>query len=121
MSARKIECTKTFEGNLKDLSKKHPDLSDAVDAALAGYAATGESSASSKIPRMKGSPVFKERLAFGNQGKRGAARIIYYCDSELVVPMFPVHEERAGRAREEDSGCPEIGRFDLTLIHRRLI
>lgn len=88
MSARKIDPTKTFLSNLKDLSKKHPDLSDAVDEALDGYAETGESSASSKIPRMKGLPVFKERLAFGNQGKRGAARIIYYCDSELVVPMF---------------------------------
>ena len=34
MSARKIDPTKTFLSNLKDLSKKHPDLSDAVDEAL---------------------------------------------------------------------------------------
>ena len=88
MSVRKIERTRTFADNLKNLSKKYAGLSGAVDAALNQYAATGESATSFRLIRVKGLPVFKDRLAFGNRGKRGAARIVYYCDPERVLALF---------------------------------
>ena len=103
MSVRKIERTKTFADNLENLSKKYVELGSAVDAALNRYAATGESTTSFRLMRVKGLPVFKDRLAFGNRGKRGAARIIYYCDSERVVALFLF-----AKSRREDVPTREI-------------
>ena len=85
------------------LSKKHPALSEVVDVALDLYAAAGESSTSLKIPRQRGLPVFKDRLAYGNQGKSGAARIVYYCDSETVVPLLLF-----AKSKQEDVSPKEI-------------
>ena len=110
MPARKVERTKTFAGNLKALSKKHPDLSEAVDSALDGYAAEGESSTSFKIPRLKGLPVFKDRIAFGNQGKSGAARNCLLLRFGTSVAALPVLEVETGEyADKGDSGRPEVG------------
>ena len=103
MSVRKIERTRTFADNLKNLSKKYAGLSGAVDAALNQYAATGESATSFRLIRVKGLPVFKDRLAFGNRGKRGAARIIYYCDPERVLALFLF-----AKSKREDAPTREI-------------
>ena len=41
-----------------------------------------------KIPGLGGEPVFKVRLRLGGRGKRGGARMIYYCSDKLVLAMF---------------------------------
>ena len=41
-----------------------------------------------KIPGLDGHPVFKERLPLRNQGRRGAARIVYFCDRRRVYALF---------------------------------
>ena len=109
MSVRKIERTRTFADNLENLSKKYAGLSGAVDAALNQYAATGESATSFRLIRVKGLPVFKDRLAFGNRGKCGADRLLLRPGTG--VGALPVREvEARGCADKGDSGRLEIGR-----------
>ena len=88
MAVRHVDRTAKFARSLKGLSKRHPDLNGAIITALARYATSGPTKTSQQIPRLKGAPVFKDRLAFGNRGQRGGARIIYYCDAECVMAMF---------------------------------
>src|SRR6185437_7134328 len=40
------------------------------------------------IPGLNGAPVFKLRMPLGNHGKRGGARLVYYCSEQAVVPLF---------------------------------
>jgi len=88
MPDRQVERTASFANDLKALSKKHPALGQRVDEALAEYAANGKSHTSHQIPYLNSLPVFKDRLAFGDRGKRGAARIIYFCDQDRVLALF---------------------------------
>ena len=88
MAAREVEATVSFARSLKQLSKKHPELQNAVQNALDEYSNKGPTHRSDKIPNLDGQPVFKERLRLSNQGQSGGARIIYYCDSEQVIPLF---------------------------------
>ena len=80
MAARAPEVLNSFARSLKRLSKKHPELKSAADAALKRAAESGPPDKADKIPGLDGQPVFKERLRLRNQGQRGAARIIYFCD-----------------------------------------
>lgn len=41
-----------------------------------------------KIPGLGGAPVYKVRLPLGDKGRRGGARLIYYCASDLVLAMY---------------------------------
>ena len=59
-----------------------------MKAALDVYAAGGPSHSSDRIPGLDDQPVYKDRLALRNQGRRGGARIIYYCDAHTVQAMF---------------------------------
>ena len=88
MAAREIAETQGFARILKQLSKKYPDLEDRVTDALKIYAALGPTPRSAQIPGLDGKPVFKERLPLRDRGGKGGARIIYYCDSGKVVPLF---------------------------------
>ena len=55
-----------------------------------------------QIPNLDGLPVFKQRLRLGGRGTRSGARIIYYCDSELVVALaLYTKSDRADIPRKE--------------------
>ena len=90
MASREREVTRTrsFERSLERLVRKHPELEETVEAALRGYASNGPGRNSDKIPGLSGQPVFKQRLRLSGQGQRGAARIVYYCDSDRVLALF---------------------------------
>lgn len=70
-----------------------------------------------RYPTLDGLPVFKDRLGYGNVGKRGGARVIYYCDDGRVVPLFvyvkakdadiPAHEIRAALAAASSMPAPD--------------
>ena len=82
MAAREPEVSTNFARSLKQLSKKHPELRRAVDGVLKRAADSGPPDTADKIPGLDGRPVFKERLRFRNQGQRGGARVIYFCDED---------------------------------------
>lgn len=86
MAARAIEQSSGFKSSLRRLGKNRPGLEQEVSNALAAYAADGPPP--DRIPGVDGNPVFKERLALPNQGKRGGLRIVVYCDDDRVVGLF---------------------------------
>ena len=86
MADRSIEKTAGFKNSLRRLSRKHPGVEQIVDEALNSYATDGPPL--DRIPGVDGHPVFKERRALPNQGKRGGLRIISYCDESRVVGLF---------------------------------
>ena len=87
MSVRDIRHTSTFARDLKRLSRKHRGLINTVEDALKKYAAGGPVD-NTLIPGLNEQPVFKERLPLVGVGKRGGARLIYYCDDKLVLALF---------------------------------
>ena len=86
-SLRAIRRERGFNNRLKKLSKKHPDITTSVSTALDHIALQGPTSAI-LLPRVAGQPVYKKRLRLGNKGKRGGARLIFYCSDETVVALF---------------------------------
>ena len=86
---RRIERASTFDKTLRKLSRKHPELEETVQQALASNA-SARKPAGDQIPRLDGRPVFKERLPLGDRGKRGGARLFYYCDDDLVLALFVI-------------------------------
>lgn len=88
MAVREIAKSQGFTRNLKKLAGKHLGLEVSVCEALETYASQGPTGRSTRIPGLAGAPVFKERLALGDRGRRAGARIIYYCNEEKVVPLF---------------------------------
>ena len=88
MAAREIAKPQGFVRILKKLAGKHPGLKISVCEALKICASQGPGERSTQIPGLGGEPVFKERLTLRDKGRRGGARIIYYCNEEKVVPLF---------------------------------
>ena len=88
MSTRAIHRTAGFDRDIKQLSKKHRQLSGAIDQKLDELVVANDPSADGPLRGLKGLPVFKVRVAHGNSGKRGAARMIYYWNEGLVMPFF---------------------------------
>lgn len=88
MSERQLICTPSFDKQLDSLSGKHPDIYAKVTERLRECCKNGPARSGHKLRRTGGLPVFKERLAVGTAGKRGGARLIYYCDREKVVALF---------------------------------
>ena len=41
-----------------------------------------------KIPGLKGRPVFKKRMKYGNLSKRNGPRVIYYYDDNFLIALF---------------------------------
>ena len=88
MAARRVERTSKFISCVKQLSKKHPKLTDAIDKTLRAFA-SANTPPGDKIPNLKGQPVFKKRIPLGrDQGQQGGGRIIYYCDDNRVLALF---------------------------------
>lgn len=86
MGERRIERTASFERNVSRLSRKHRHIAETTDEFLDGAARRGVP-VGMKIPGLDGAPVYKVRLPLG-AGKRGGARLIYYCSADLVLAMY---------------------------------
>jgi hypothetical protein len=86
MNPREIHRTPTFQRDLKQLAKKHRSLPADVDTLLTAIA-TAQLPLGDRIPGVRGLPVFKDRVALGNKGASGGARLIYYCAENLVVAL----------------------------------
>jgi hypothetical protein len=84
---RQIQQNDRFDKDLRSVCRKHHDLEDNVKGALTTIA-TSETPPGDKIPGIGGQPAYKLRIKCGNKGKRGGARLIYYCAEALVVPLF---------------------------------
>jgi mRNA-degrading endonuclease RelE of RelBE toxin-antitoxin system len=87
MGMRSIERASTFDKLLKKLSQKHRDLPKTIEEALDRFA-SARKPIGAKIPNLGGQPVFKVRLPLGNRGKLGGARLIYYCDDDLILALY---------------------------------
>ena len=85
---REIKRSDRFENDLKSVLKKHPDLGRPVSDAIEKIAASGTEPTDDRIGGVGKQPVFKRRLKLRNTGKRGGARLIFYCSEDLVVPLF---------------------------------
>ena len=90
MPDRQIERTAIFESSLARLSRKRRVQAEAVDEALARYASNGPSETSQRIGGLGelGGLVYKDRLKLAGAGKRGGARIVYFCDNSRVLALF---------------------------------
>ena len=102
MAAREIDRSDSFARSLEQLSKKHPELKGAVADLLKQAANSGPCRRAHKIPGLDGHPVFKERLRLRNQGQRGAARIIYFCDRHRVFALFLFVKSDQGYVPEKE-------------------
>lgn len=87
MISREIHRTPEYERNVKQLNKKHRDIPKALEKQLEALCKENDPRAD-QIPGLNGLPVFKLRVAFGNVGKSGGARLIYYWNDGLVMGMF---------------------------------
>ena len=88
MVKREIRKAPTFGKNLKTLEKKHRNISAAVEEYFECCITEGPPPTSSKIPRNDGKPVYKDRIPLPGSGKRGGARVIFYCDEKIVAPLY---------------------------------
>ena len=87
MAQRQIQRAPVFEKDLETLSRKYRELPDTVADQL-NLIARSESPLGDRIPGIGGHPVYKLRIKCGNKGKRGGARLIYYCAEGLVLALF---------------------------------
>ena len=84
----KIKHADKFTNDLKQLSKKHPDICDTVTGTLKEIAHRGLEKTDHCIPGLGGHPVYKRRLGLGNKGKKGGARLIFYFTKDILMALF---------------------------------
>lgn len=83
---REIRRNPSFDKNLDKLERKQRGLTASVREYLEQCAAR-QPDRRYKLQGMNDRPVFKERLALPGIGKRRGARIIVYCDDDVVIPL----------------------------------
>lgn len=81
---REIERSPAYKKDLKKLVRKYRDLKRTVNEYLEACALHGPASNAHRMPDLDGRPVYKQRLKLGNKGTRGGARLIFFCNSEVV-------------------------------------
>ena len=98
MAERRVEYAKTFEKDIKHLSRKHAGFKDAV-ATFLNHVARADAPRGEQIPGLRragkkrssprsGEPVYKVRLPLAHKGKRGGARLIYHWTPDRLLAMF---------------------------------
>lgn len=87
MAERRVERTDAFKSNVERIARKHRNSPRTVVEFL-DDAARRDVPDGMRIPGLAGAPVFKVRLPLGGMGKRGGARLIYYCSTDLVLAMY---------------------------------
>ncbi len=85
---RKVSRHPKFSSELKKLSRRHHGLKDTIDNKIVELASGEEKNLGDKIPKLKGRPVFKKRIEYGNLSKRKGSRMIYYYDDEFLIALF---------------------------------
>lgn len=87
MARRKIARTAKFDKELDQLSKKYKGSRERVESFLESLVQGSQPANKDQIPGLDGKPVYKVRLPLPGIGKRGGARIIYYCDDSHVFAL----------------------------------
>lgn len=85
---REMTYAAVFMDSLKQLKKKEPGIQNAALTLIEKIANTPNYLPGDRIPGLHNAPVYKVRLACGNQGTRGGYRVIYYCAEQMVRAMF---------------------------------
>ena len=88
MGEREIRYGPNFQKCVKSLEKKHKGFEATIVGFLGDLARKGPASTSDKLIGVKGKPVYKDRIALPGMGKSGGARVIYYCNETLIVPLY---------------------------------
>ena len=83
---REIRRNPSFDNNLEKLERKQRGLATSVREYLE-QCAVRQPDRRYKLQGMNDLPVFKERLSLPGIGKRRGARIIVYCDDDVVIPL----------------------------------
>ncbi|WP_143324572.1 type II toxin-antitoxin system RelE/ParE family toxin [Candidatus Synechococcus spongiarum] len=101
MIERRREHSSEFERHLQSLLKKDRDLRQKVEKELELRRKQGPG----KDPLLKGvncRPVFKMRVQAQGCGKRGGARVIYYCDHERLLALLIFLKSKKANMSSED-------------------
>lgn len=85
---RDFKTSKTFERDLRTLSRKYRNIAKNFRREIDKVAEDGPDARFRLAGMVDEAPVYKLRLALDGKGKRGGARVIYYCDDRLVAPLF---------------------------------
>ena len=85
---RKIEHVDKFSNDLKQLSKKYPNIGASVSDILKEISHRGLETTDNCIPGLRGHPVYKRRLRLGNKGKKGGARLIFYFTEDILIALL---------------------------------
>lgn len=105
MAERRVERTDAFKSDVKRLARKHRNFARTVDKFLED-AARRDVPDGRQIPGLAGAPVFKVRLPLAGMGKRGGARLIYYCSPALVLAMYAYAKGEAEDIPSSRFGMP---------------
>ena len=85
---RRLEYDITFDRGLKFLAKKDRELTNQVHQALKSRQVKGPDRSRDHLLRnFRGLPVFKTKVQAQGRGKRGGARVVYYCDNERLLAL----------------------------------
>ena len=85
---REIKTSKTFDRSLHTLGRKYRDIVKNYHREIRRVVKDGPDARFRLSGMANQAPVYKLRLALDGRGKRSGARVIYYCDDRLVVPLF---------------------------------
>ena len=102
-TGRRLEYSGEFEKALQSSTRKDRRLREQVDKVLALRLEQGPGN-DPKLQRVEGSPVFTTRIPAQGCGKRGGARVIYYCDHERLLPLFIYIKSKKENTNREDIG-----------------
>lgn len=87
-TGRRLEYSRGFENHLQSLSKrKDQGLPERVRQALTSRLEQGPGN-DCRLQRVKDLHVYKMRVPAQRKGKRGGARVVYYCNHELIFALL---------------------------------
>ena len=102
-TGRRLEYSGEFERALQSFAKKDRRLREQVGKVLELRLQQGPGN-DPKLQRVEGCPVFKTRIPAQGCGKRGGARVIYYCDHERLLPLLIYLKSEKENTNREDIG-----------------
>lgn len=86
---RCLEYADGFARNLQYFTKrKDPGLTERVHKALTSRLEQGPLDSDRCLSGFQSLPLFKMRIPAQGRGKRGGARVVYYCDQESLLPLL---------------------------------
>ena len=85
---RNCKKTRKFDRDCKRLNSKHSNLCKILEKEIRNIARLGPDPRHDRLPGVNKKPVYKCRIPLNRKGKRGGARLIYYCDERSLVLLF---------------------------------